>query len=93
MVKEHDGIRGGEGPKKTYSFRVDGVHGKQQRRHQAGRPVQEGATHAQEQHTHDGVQHHVEQVVGGRAQLTEQVVQPKGEHRQRPVGFMAPLLR
>ena len=72
---------------------MDGVHGKQQRRYQAGRPVQEGATHAQEQHTHHSVQHHVEQVVGGSAQLAEQVVQPKGEHCQRAVGFMAPLLR
>ena len=81
------------GTKQTYSFCVDGVHGKQQRCYQAGRLVQEGATHAQEQHTHDRMEHHVEQVVGGSAQLTEQVVQPKGEDCQWAVGFMAPLLR
>ena len=76
----------------TYCFSMDGVHSEQQRRHQAGGPVQEEAAHPQEEHTHHGMKYHVEQVVGGSAQLTEEVVQPEREHSQGSIGFMTALL-
>lgn len=76
----------------THSFSVDGVHSKQQRRHQAGSLVQEQPAHSQEKHTHHGVQHHVEQMVGSCGQLTEEVVQSEGENGQRSIRLVAPLL-
>lgn len=69
------------------------MDGEQQSGRQAGRAVHQLAAEAQEQDTHGRVKDHVEQVVGRRAQLAQQVVQAKGEHREWPVGFMAPLLR
>lgn len=76
----------------THGFSVNGVHGEQQGRDQAGSLVLEHAAHSQEEDAHGGVENDVEEVVGGRAQLTEEVVQSESEHRQRPVRFVAPLL-
>lgn len=71
---------------------MDRVDGEQQRGHQAGRAVHQQAAEAQEEDADGGVEEHIEQVVGCRTQLAQQVVQAKGEHRERPVRFMAPLL-
>lgn len=71
---------------------MDGVDGEQQRGHQAGGPVHQQAAEAQEQDAHGHVEKDVKQMVGGWTQLTQQVVQAKGEHSERPVGFMTPLL-
>lgn len=76
----------------THGFSVNGVHGEQQGRDQAGSLILEDAAHSQEEDAHGGVEDDVEEVVGGRAQLTEEVVQSESEYRQRPVGFVAPLL-
>lgn len=76
----------------TYGLCVDGVHSEQQGRNQAGGLVQEQTAEPQKKHTHHRMQPHVEQVVGCRTQLTEEIVQTEGEHCQGPVGFVAPLL-
>lgn len=68
------------------------MHGEQQGRDQAGSLVLEHAAHSQEKDAHGDVEDDVEEVVGGRAQLTEEVVQSEGEYRQRPVRLVAPLL-
>ena len=54
----------------SYRLSVDGVHCKQQRRHQAGGHIQEKAADTQEQHTHHGVQNNIEI---GRASRRERV--------------------
>lgn len=77
----------------THSFGVNGVHCEQQGCDQAGRLVLEHAAHSQEEDAHDGVEDDIEKVVGGRAQLAEEVVQSECEYRERPVRFVTPLLR
>lgn len=76
----------------THGFRVNGVHGEQQGRDQAGGLILEHAAHSQEEDAHDGMKDDVEEMVGGGAQLAEEVVQAESEHRERPVWFVTPLL-
>lgn len=76
----------------TYSFGVDGVHSKQQRRHQAGSLVQEYSAHSQKKHTYHSMQNNVEQMIGSCTQLTEEVVHSKCEYGEGSVRFVAPLL-
>lgn len=65
----------------THSFGVNGVHSEQQSRDQAWCLILEHAAHSQEKDTHNGMEDDVEEVVGGRAQLTEEVVQSESEYR------------
>lgn len=76
----------------THSFSVNGVHGKQQGRDQAGGLILEHAANSQEEDAHDSMEDDIEEVVGGRAQLAEEVVQSESEYRERPVRFVATLL-
>lgn len=76
----------------THSFSVNGVHSKQQGSNQAGSPILEHAAHSKKEDAHAGMKDNVEEVVGGCAQLTKEVVQSESENRERPVRFMAPFL-
>lgn len=76
----------------THSFSVNRVHGEQQGRDKAGGLILEHAAHTQEEDAHEGMEDNVEEVVGGGAQLAEDVVQSESEYRERPVRFVAPLL-
>lgn len=76
----------------THGFGVNRVHGEQQGRDQAGGLILKHAAHSQEEYAHDGMEDDVEEVVGGGAQLAEEVVQSESEYRERPVRFVAPLL-